>query len=166
MLVNLPDGWAINGFSNPYADLFRKGDIPMPSQLGVGMYDNLFEPAVEHLVENTHPFDPLFFEGTQEERFENLRRHYEEDRPDDYGVCDYPTQVIERWPQLATDERPFILLFSEIDRAKQPPDGGWRWHKWGRYIGTREPQCEYLYDEPEIDLVYVFHILQVKDTWS
>lgn len=162
MLVNLPDEWAINDFSNPFSDLFRSGELPLPTRLGVGMYFNLYEPAIEHLVENAHPFDPMHFEGTTEERIRNAQRHYEEDLPEDYGVCDSPEQVIRTWPQIATDERPFIILFNRVDRADQPAEGGWRWHKWGRYIGTHEPKHEYLYDEDDIDYVLLFSVLQLK----
>jgi hypothetical protein len=163
MLVNLPDGWAINDFGSPYADLFRSGELQMPEQLGVGMYLNLYQPSIQHLVVDEHPFDPLFSKGTQEERFAAIRQHYDEDSPEDYGVCDQPMQVIQRWPQIATDERPFILAFDKVRRADQPAEGGWRWHKWGRYIGNREPKHEYLYDEPEIDSVYLFQIYQLKE---
>ena len=40
---------------------------------------------------------------------------------------------------------------------------GWRWHKWGPYIGTQDPQCEYLADEPEIKEVFVYRFIQLHD---
>jgi hypothetical protein len=40
--------------------------------------------------------------------------------------------------------------------------GGWRWHKWGPYIGTQEPKCEYIHDEPEIEEVFTYHVYELK----
>lgn len=79
----------------------------------------------------------------------------------DFGVCDEPEQVFEKWPHLATSEKKFFVTFWPHSREQQPSQGGWRWHKWGEYIGVREPQYEYLYDEPEIELVYSFHIYEI-----
>lgn len=36
--------------------------------------------------------------------------------------------------------------------------GGWRWEKWGPYIGTQRSVADYLHDEPDIDYVYTFHV--------
>mgnify|MGYP000984510367 FL=1 len=37
--------------------------------------------------------------------------------------------------------------------------GGWRWHKWGEYLGNGTPTCEHLDDEDEFnDGVYVYHM--------
>lgn len=44
--------------------------------------------------------------------------------------------------------------------------GGWRWHKWGTYIGTLDPQCEYLDDEDfgeDFKYVLCFHLYHVKE---
>jgi len=87
----------------------------------------------------------------------------EENLPEEYGVCDYPYQIIDTWPTLVSDpDHRYIVTLDEIRKDEQPSDGGWRWHKWGTYIGDREPLCEYLYDEPEIDNVYVFHIHELN----
>lgn len=94
---------------------------------------------------------------------EELRaRLGDEDCPSDYGVCDSPEQVTDRWPRIIVDRRPFVIAFTPFLRADQPEQGGWRWHKWGEYIGTQEPTHEYLYDEPHIDKVYTFHIYEVN----
>jgi hypothetical protein len=77
----------------------------------------------------------------------------------EYGVCDSPAQFMEvHGEKLANDaRREFVVSFVSIRKREQHPTGGWRWHKWGEYIGTQDPQCEYLYDEPVIDEVYTFH---------
>lgn len=82
-----------------------------------------------------------------------------------YGVCDTPQQFIHRYRNLLEkDERTFVVSFGHI--AKDPSNagegGGWRWHKWGGYIGDGCPQCEYLDDEEGFDDgVYVYHVYQV-----
>lgn len=81
-----------------------------------------------------------------------------------YGVCDHYEQILEREPCLVNDpDRKFIITITPILKANQEPDGGWRWHKWGEYIGTKNPQCEYLYDEPDIEKVYCYHIYERKN---
>lgn len=83
--------------------------------------------------------------------------------PHDYGVCDNWEQITERWPEILTSERRFVIGMTEIRRADQPERGGWRWHKWGEYVGTHEPQHEYLADEEGIESVWVFQIIEVLD---
>lgn len=80
-----------------------------------------------------------------------------------YGVCDYPNQVVEKYPILKEHPAKFFISFVRIRRDEQSEDGGWRWHKWGDYIGTRKPQCEYIHDEPEIEEVYTFSIYELED---
>ena len=63
---------------------------------------------------------------------------------------------------MINSENPIVISVTEMRKDEQPEDGGWRWHKWGEYIGKQEPKCEYLYDEPNIDSVYVFHIYAVR----
>lgn len=77
-----------------------------------------------------------------------------------YGVCDNPEQILEQCASLHDPERRFVVFVTPVLQDDQPEDGGWRWHKWGEYIGDMQPQCEYLYDEPEIDQVYCFHIYE------
>jgi hypothetical protein len=83
-----------------------------------------------------------------------------------YGVCDSLDQFLAhplgQW--LAASERRFTISFTCVRKADQTPDGGWRWHKWGEYIGEKSPQYEYLYDEgPEIKAVYCFHVYECMD---
>lgn len=81
----------------------------------------------------------------------------------DYGVCDSPDQFLAG-PGAALDAdlgRRYCISFVEVRRDEQPPDGGWRWHKWGPYIGEKTPTTEYLHDEPDIDRVFTFHVYEV-----
>ena len=66
-------------------------------------------------------------------------------------------------PVIVTDERPFVVGFTKVVKAEEPWDGGWRWHKWGEYIGDKTPECEYIVDEgPDITEVYCYSICEVK----
>lgn len=76
-----------------------------------------------------------------------------------YGVCDDVTNLLAVYPELESSDREFVVSLTPVLRVNQSSDGGWRWHKWGEYIGAYEPQHEYLYDET-IDKVYCFHIYE------
>ena len=86
-----------------------------------------------------------------------------------YGVADNASQVLDYYEHLLRqhrdymNSRKFIITMTPIFREDQDKDGGWRWHKWGVYIGEFEHKCEYLYDEQGIDYVWVFNILEVEE---
>ncbi len=74
-----------------------------------------------------------------------------------YGVADNIEQIKERFePIIYLEEHQFVISFVRLQK-KNETERGWRWHKWGEYIGTQKPQCEYLYNEPEIEEVLVYH---------
>ena len=81
-----------------------------------------------------------------------------------YGVCDTPQQFMEDYGKvLKDDERTFIVTFCKIEKdpENKGKGGGWRWHKWGPYVGHGIPTTEYLDDEESFDAgVYVYHIYQ------
>ena len=82
-----------------------------------------------------------------------------------YGVCDNATQVIEHYKETIKlgkidDSKKHVILMTPIFRQYEN-EFGWRWKKWGRYIGIQERKHEYLYDEEDIDLVYFFEIIQL-----
>lgn len=78
-----------------------------------------------------------------------------------YGVCDSIDQFMEDVGKcLREDERKFVVSFTHVE--KSPEDGGWRWHKWGPYIGRGKPEYEYLRDEKGFESgVWVYHIYDV-----
>lgn len=78
-----------------------------------------------------------------------------------HGVCDSPKQLLKKYDYEVLPVKLFIS-FVHIRRNDQPREGGWRWRKWGPYIGEYEPQCEYLHDEPDILEVYTFSVYQVQ----
>lgn len=79
-----------------------------------------------------------------------------------YGVCDSIEQLLTACPELEASERAFVVTVTPIRKDAQPANGGWRWHKWGPYIGTQNPQREYIHDEPEIEEVLCYHIYEKK----
>ena len=85
-----------------------------------------------------------------------------------YGVADNASQVLDYYDTLYKEheeymkDKKFVILMSPVFKNEQSKDGGWRWHKWGPYIGVHEQCCEYLYDEQGIDYVYCFNIVEVR----
>jgi hypothetical protein len=77
-----------------------------------------------------------------------------------YGVCDDVGNLLESIPELITSTNQFVVLLTEINRDSEPDVGGWRWHKWGPYVGNKTPMCEYIKDEPLIDRVYCYHVYE------
>lgn len=78
-----------------------------------------------------------------------------------YGVCDNVEQILAHY-DLSDPNRKFCIGVSPIFKKDQPERGGWRWHKWGPYLGTHEPKCEYLYDEEGIEYVLIYHIYELE----
>lgn len=80
------------------------------------------------------------------------------------GVVDTPEQFVNKIaPMLEAHPRKMAVGLTVVLRAEQPFSGGWRWHKWGTYLGTKDPQTEYLHDEPVIDRVCCFSIIALKE---
>ena len=83
----------------------------------------------------------------------------------EYGVCDTVEQFLAlAKDRLEADARTFVVTFTRI--PKEPENkgegGGWRWHKWGPYIGVGEITEEYLDDEEGFpDGVLIYHVFQV-----
>lgn len=75
-----------------------------------------------------------------------------------YGIADNASQILEAYPDIPDDH---IVLMVPIFSKKDEPFSGWRWHKWGRYLGVQERSCEYLNDEPNTDMIYCFSIRQL-----
>ena len=83
-----------------------------------------------------------------------------------YGVCDNYEQILERVEKInyyLESDKKFCIVITPIEKSRQPAMGGWRWHKWGAYIGDQDSTSEYLYDEPNIEKVYVYHIYRVYE---
>jgi hypothetical protein len=83
-----------------------------------------------------------------------------------YGVADTYEQILnnpEYKEQFIDAPKKYVLLFGLIYKSDQPEHGGWRWHKWGHYIGEKTITTEYLYDEKDINSVVIFHFYEILD---
>jgi len=82
-----------------------------------------------------------------------------------FGVCDNIQQVKDKYSKwLQNPKHKFCISFTKVEKSNQEPQGGWRWHKWGSYIGEKNPLMEYLYDEDDsIEEVYCYHIYELLD---
>lgn len=90
-------------------------------------------PNVHYLIEQTTDF--------AEDRW----AHY------DYGIVDNATQILDN---AELPENCVVLMTPQFNY--HDGSGGWRWHKWGPYYGVQKPECEYLSDEKNIEMVYTF----------
>jgi hypothetical protein len=80
-----------------------------------------------------------------------------------YGVCDTIQQVLDLYDEYFSGSNKYCVGFTKVVKSEQSDMGGWRWHKWGDYIGDKNPQCEYIYDEDDtITEVFCFHIYLIK----
>jgi len=79
---------------------------------------------------------------------------------DNYGVCDSIDQFMSEFGELLErSPHKLVISFTHIRKDAQPAKDGWRWHKWGPYVGNGTPSTEYLCDEPGFpDGVYTYHI--------
>lgn len=78
-----------------------------------------------------------------------------------YGVADNYAQIIEKFPEITAEGTKYVITYQRLNKDEQSPDGGWRWTKWGEYIGDQDPQHDYLYWEPEIESIIVFNVFKV-----
>ena len=66
------------------------------------------------------------------------------------GVADNIEQIKSYYKnQVKSKKDKFIIVLTPVwqELENKGKGGGWRWHKWGKYIGVLDKQCEYLDDE-------------------
>lgn len=100
-------------------------------------------------------FRDIFFEetkdrmGCENEYWYNL--DYETGKfTNAYGVADNLEQIKQYFvEQISHPTEKYFIAVSRVYQEKENAGkgGGWRWHKWGPYIGELEPKFEYLDDE-------------------
>lgn len=122
------------------------------------IYTNVIAPGV--IVTNTLGAEFLWFADRSDT---SLHDWDDPQRVPTYGVCDTPEQFLELFEaKLNNDPLSEVCVFL-THHAKNPGEtGGWRWHKWGEYVGTGEPTTEYLADEDRFDAgIYTFRVCLV-----
>lgn len=135
---------------------------PMATVLNAVAAMNSRRAGVERIEQGVYLCGHWSFEHETSTRLETWPDLPEHPEFNAYGVCDSKEQLFEKFPILKTSERRFAVSFVSVKRADQEPEGGWRWHKWGPYIGEQNPQHEYLFDDTHIDLVFTYHVYEVK----
>lgn len=77
-----------------------------------------------------------------------------------FGVADSIEQVKAYYEPLESLSEQFFIMVTPVYRKEQSsPFGGFRFHKWGKYIGKHDIRHEYLCDEKDMDMVYTFRVL-------
>ena len=56
----------------------------------------------------------------------------------------------------------YLIRFHPVFNHHNGKANGWRWHKWGPYLGKHTPKCEYLDEEKNIDYVLLWHLYPLK----
>lgn len=111
-----------------------------------------------------HNFADNEFEETQnmnyDMKFPKLRNY----EVGCYGVADTIEQIKEYYKEEIEDkENKYFIHLTPVFQEKGIR-GGWRWHKWGEYIGELNPQYEYLNNEDfgdDFKYVIAFSICKV-----
>ena len=158
MLVDLPHHWSppVGGIGRMLSALEAHGHVDGPYRPPVRVHRGIyaahvnFDHEIEDLIRENYP------EWKQRVNWFNC-----------YGTCDHWTQILQEYrSQLEHDERHFMIYLSQpIRKSDQPATGGWRWHKWGPYIGVFQTQVEeheYLYDTPDVVEVFAYHVVEVN----
>ena len=79
-----------------------------------------------------------------------------------YGVCDDYSQVVKAHSKLFSDPaKKYVIGLTTVKRENQTEDG-WKWDGWGQYIGTQNPEHEYIYHDKHIDTVYCYRIFEIE----
>ena len=82
---------------------------------------------------------------------------YGNDFDDEFYLGKSLVKMIELYPEYS-----LVLLMTPHMNTKDCSWGGWRWHKWGEYLGVHEPQHEYLSYEKGIDYVLSYDLEIVR----
>lgn len=148
-----------------YAEIEQR-EGPEFAQAVKSFYDKIHENIIrlEQGVYQTDDFNFsfLFRDSSMELDYPKFRDIYEGNWFNCYGVCDSPEQLLARMPkEVRESEIEYVISLVKLEKKNEEPYG-WRWHKWGPYIGDQEPTTEYLFDEPVIEVVWVYHIMRVK----
>jgi hypothetical protein len=142
-------------------DAGTEEDIVIDAAVPYGMAGVYWAGGLNHYIEDYSDYQVL---NDYQRKFDSLREHmdYLNDWGSPYGVADNLDQIMTQLSRYWFEpDRLFVLELSTVKKADQPEQGGWRWHKWGEYIGDHDPQWEYLADEPDIDEVMLFEFIEV-----
>lgn len=119
----------------------------------------------QFMSEGFYPFHGVSDNATQVKRY--LQKQidtylYQNDVTGDQGF--YEGKRLVNFIQMHPNYQ-FVIFFSPFinDHTNGFETQGWRWHKWGEYIGKHIPCYEYLSDEKGIDYVLTWKLAIVED---
>lgn len=145
--------------------LYKTSD-PFSSALSaaMGKENKFYHHEIDGYVIGPHWNPEFFIKGLKNSGFCDLF-----DIDDDYTIPFPPIGVVDSVEQfddlfgekLRAFPQNVIVSFVEIRREDQPPSGGWRYHKWGEYFGTQNPEYEHIYDDKHIEKVYTFAVYPI-----
>lgn len=113
-------------------------------------------------------FSEAEFEETKQLSWEDRYKIFPDFEKNTYGVADNVEQIKKYYKDQVEDpEKKYAICVTPVWQEKENAGngGGWRWHKWGEYIGELNPQYEYLDDEDfgdDFEYVLVFTIYKIK----
>jgi hypothetical protein len=108
------------------------------------------------------------FEETKKLNWDDRYKIFPDSSKGTFGVADNIDQIKRYYKEEVEDETErYAICVTPVwqDKENKGNGGGWRWHKWGEYIGELNPQWEYLDDEDfgeDFECVLVFGIFKVK----
>ena len=109
----------------------------------------------------------MMYEKNKKEGESQLNYIFRTKLKNTYGVADNIEQIKEFYKKQIKDKKnKYVIAVTPVFQEKENKGkgGGWRWHKWGEYIGKLNSQCEYLDDEEfgdDFQYILVFDIYLV-----
>ena len=136
-------------------------------------YDEIYTIFGDGIYICNTPFNFSYKEFLEfEDGFPGFEQQFEIFKPDDrkscYGLADNIEQIKCYYKEeIDNPDRKFIIHLTAVfqDKSNKGKGGGWRWGKWGPYIGSLRPEFEYLDDEDfgeDFEYVIVFGLIEVK----
>ena len=162
-LKDLPEGWTSP--DDPFIYMLRatfSDDVTrLPTRVYRGVYEAHinFHKEIQDLIVDDWPSFHLHESGEWDRWIE-----YTGHTAASFGVVDHWSQL--PLAALDADPRNLLVYLGLHRRADQSPDGGWRWHRWGPYLGVHAPEnstnYEYLHEATDVVEVWSYCVVEVR----
>lgn len=169
MLVNLTPNWKEIERRREIANKHNFKYTPQCDEVlmkhGDGFYQCNFDFNFSYEEFLEFDIDKKIYNIPFEQSFEVFAPTYHKAQ---YGVADNIEQIKEYFKEEIEDpNRKYFIAVTPVfqDKENKGKFDGWRWHKWGEYIGKLDRKCEYLDDEDfgdDFKHVVCFHLYEVK----
>lgn len=163
MLKDLPEDWTLLDDSFIYELRAAFSDVGtwLPTRVYRGVYEAHinFDKEISNLIVDQWPSFHNY-ESLEWDRW----IEYTGNPAASFGVVDHWSQLPLK--ALNADPRNLLVFLGRHRRADQPERGGWRWHKWGPYLGVHAPEVstehEYLHDATDVVEVWSYCVVEVR----